>query len=77
MTCDIHSFKIPLDEVSRIKSICSVDNEAVLISLFKLKDDELTFLKAFQVAQEIEEAASVAKETVYGKTTYKPVYKVG
>ena len=44
-------------------------------ALLKLKDDELTFLKAYKVAQEVEEAARVAKETVYG-TTSKPVYKV-
>ena len=56
--------------------ICSVDNEAVFKALFKIKDDELRFGKAFQVAQETEEAARLAKEMVYG-TTSKPVYKVG
>ena len=68
--------KDPLDKALRTKFICSMDNEAVLKALFKLKDDKLTFLKAYQVAQEIE-AARLAKETVYGKTTSKPVYKVG
>ena len=29
-------------------------------------DDELTFVKAYQVAKEIKEAARVAKEMVYG-----------
>ena len=72
MTCDFQLMKDPLDETLRIRCICSVDIEAVL----KLKDDELTFLKAYQVAQEIEEAARVAKETVYGTTTSKPVSKV-
>ena len=61
----------------RTRIICSVDNEAVLKALFKLKDDELTFFKAYQIAQEIEEAARVSKETVYGATTSKPVHKVG
>ena len=41
-------------------------------ALFRFKDDEF---KAYQIAQEIEEAASVAKETVH-KTTSKPVHKV-
>ena len=56
----------------RTRFICSLDNEAVLKALFKLKDDEFT---GYQVTQEIE-AARVAKETVYG-TTPKPVYTVG
>ena len=41
-------------------------NEAVLKSLFKIKDNELTFARAIAVAVETEEAAKVAKETVYG-----------
>ena len=40
-TCDFQSIKDPLDEALRTKFICSVDNEAVLKTLFKLKDDEL------------------------------------
>ena len=64
-----------MDEALWNRLICSVDNEAILKALFKLKDDELTFVKAYQVAQE-REAARVAKETVYG-TTSKPVHKVG
>ena len=75
VTCDFQSIKDPLDEALRTRFICCVDNEAVLKALFKLKDDELTFVKACQVVQETE-AARVAKETVYG-TTSKPVYKVG
>ena len=55
--------------------IRSVHNEAVLKVLFKIKDVELTFVEAIQVVQETEEAATVAKETVYGQTS-KPVYKV-
>ena len=53
-----------------------MDNEAILKVLFRFKNDELTLLKAYQIAQETEEAAKVAKETVYG-TTSKPVYKLG
>ena len=65
-TCDFQSIKDPLDEALRTKFICSVDNEAVLKTLFKLKDDELKFSNAIRVAQEVEEAAKVAKETVHG-----------
>ena len=64
-TCDFQSIKDPLDEALRTKFICSVDNEAVLKTLFKLKDDELKFSNAIRVAQEVEEAAKVAKETVH------------
>ena len=66
-TCDFQSIKDPLDEALRTKFICSVDNEAVLKTLFKLKDDELKFSNAIRVAQEVEEAAKVAKETVSPK----------
>ena len=68
--------KDPLDEASRTRFFCSLDNKAVLKALFKFKDDELTFHKAYQVTQEIKEAAKAAKETVYW-TTSKSVYKVG
>ena len=51
-TCDFH--KDPLDEALRTKFICSVNNEAVLKTLFKLKDDELKFSNAIRVAQEVE-----------------------
>ena len=75
-TCDFQSIKDPLDEVLRTKFICSVDNEAVLKTLFKLKDDELNFSNAIRVAQEVEEAAKVAKETVHGQpsTSVQKVY---
>ena len=66
-TCDFQSIKDPLDEALRTKFICSVDNEAVLKTLFKLKDDELKFSNTIRVAQEVEEAAKVAKETVHGQ----------
>ena len=70
-TCDFQSIKDPLDEALRTKFICSVDNEAV-----KLKDDELKFSNAIRVAQEVEEAAKVAKETVHGQpfTSVQKVY---
>ena len=75
-TCDFQYIKDPLDEALRTKFICSVDNEAVLKTLFKLKDDELKFSNAIRVAQEVEEAAKVAKETVHGQpsTSVQKVY---
>ena len=75
-TCDFQSIKDPLDEALLTKFICSVDNEAVLKTLFKLKDDELKFSNAIRVAQEVEEAAKVAKETVHGQpsTSVQKVY---
>ena len=75
-TCDFQSIKDPLDEALRTKFICSVDNEAVLKTLFKLKDDELKFSNAIRVAQEVEEAAKVAKETIHGQpsTSVQKVY---
>ena len=75
-TCDFQSIKDPLNEALRTKFICSVDNEAVLKTLFKLKDDELKFSNAIRVAQEVEEAAKIAKETVHGQpsTSVQKVY---
>ena len=75
-TCDFQSIKDPLDEALRTKFICSVDNEAVLKTLFKLKDDELKFSNAIRVAQEVEEVAKVAKETIHGQpsTSVQKVY---
>ena len=52
----------------RTRFICAVKNEAVLKAVFKLRDDELTFSKAVEIAQEMEEAAKVAKETVHGSS---------
>ena len=45
-------------------------------TLFKLKDDELKFSNAIRVAQEVEEAAKVAKETIHGQpsTSMQKVY---
>ena len=68
VTCDFVSIRVPLDEAMRTRFMCSVNNEAVLKALFKVKDSELTFAKAISVAVETEDAAKVAKETVYGST---------
>ena len=68
VTCDFTAIKDPLDEAMRTRFMCSINNEAVLKALFKVKDLELTFAKAITVAVETEEAAKVAKETVHGST---------
>jgi len=65
-TCDFASIADPLDEALRTRFICSVNNEAVLKALFNMKADELDFTTAIQVAIQTEDAAKVAKETVYG-----------
>ena len=49
-TCDFSSITDPQDEALRQRFICSVNNEAVLKALFKIKDNELTFAKAVQTA---------------------------
>jgi len=41
--CDFASIADPLDEALRTRFICSVNNEAVLMALFKMKADELDF----------------------------------
>lgn len=64
----------PQDEALRTRFICSIENEAVLKALFRAKDNELTFAKAVEIAQESEDAAAVAKETAYGRS--KPVYQI-
>ena len=66
VTCDFTSIADPLDEALRTRFICSISNKAVLKAIFKIKDTDLTFAKAIAVANETEDAARVAKETVHG-----------
>ena len=68
-TCDFANNENPLDEALRTRFISSINNEAVLKTLFKINDYELNFEKAVQVATETEEAAVVPKETVYGTSS--------
>ena len=74
-TCDFPSIEDPQDEALPQRFICSVCNEAVLKALFKVKDTDLSFARAVQVATETEDAARVAKETVYSSKA-RPVNKV-
>ena len=76
VTCDFTSITDPLDEAMRTRFICSINNEAVLKALFKVKDDDLTFARAIEMAIEIEDAAKVAKETVHGQISRQEVNKI-
>ena len=64
-TCDFTAIKDPQDESMRTKFICSIKNEAVIKDLFKVKDDELTFFRAVEIAAETEEAAKAAKNHLW------------
>jgi len=74
-TCDFSSIKDSQNEAMRTRFICFVKNKAVLKAIFKVKDDDLDFTKAINIASETEEAAKVAKQTMYG-TKPTPVNKV-
>ena len=74
-TCDFTSITDPLDESLRTRFICSVNNEAMLKALLKIKADELTFTRAIEVATKTKDAAKFAKETVYG-SNFQQVHKV-
>ena len=63
-TCDFSTITIPLDEALRTLFICSINNETVLKALLKINADELTFTRPI-VATETEDAAKVAKETLW------------
>ena len=65
VSCDFPSITNPLDEVLRTRFIWSINNEAVLKASFKIKVSDLTFTRAIELATETEDAAKVAKETVY------------
>ena len=67
VTCHFPAIDDPLDEAMRTRFMCSVKNESVLKSLFKMKDDELTFARAIEIAMQTEDAARVAKDTASGQ----------
>ena len=58
-TCDFQAIKNPLDEAMQICFICAINNEAILKSVFREKEDKLTFAKAVEIATEVEEAAKI------------------
>ena len=55
--------------------MCSMNNEAVLKAFFKINADEPIFNRAIKVAIKTEDAAKVAKETVYS-SIFTQVHKV-
>lgn len=73
-TCAFNTIKDPLDEALRTCFVCCVNNEKVVRALYKVKEDELDFQKAMEMAEQIEETDQCAKETVGTKP--KPVHKV-
>ena len=66
-TCDFPAIKNPLDEEMRTCFICAVNNDAILKSVFREKEEKLTFAKAVEIATEVEEAAKTAKAQAYSK----------
>ena len=66
-TCVFPAFKNLLDEAMRNCFICTINNEAILKSVFREKEEKLTLAKAVEIASEVEEAAKTAKAQVYSK----------
>ena len=66
-TCDFPAIKNPLDEAMQTCFICAINNEAILKSVFREKEEKLTFAMAAEIATEVEEAAKTAKAQVYSK----------
>ena len=66
-TCDFPTIKNPLDEAMWTCFICAINNEAILKSVFREKEEKLTFAKAVEIATEVEEAAKTAKAQVNSK----------
>ena len=68
VTCDFPLIPDPLDVATRTKFICS--------ALFKVKECELTFAKAIEIAIEAKDTAKVAKETLHGLKYQESIDKV-
>ena len=69
-------FKDSADEILHTLFTCSINNEAVLKALFKVKYDKLTFSRSVEIAVETENAAKIAKETVCGSKPTRSFHKV-
>ena len=63
-TCHFPAIKNPLDEEMRACFICAINNEAILKSVFREKEEKLTFATAVEIATEV---AKTAKAQVYSK----------
>ena len=67
----------PLDEALHTRFMCSVGNKVILKALFNVNNKELIFTKAIAIAVETDEAAKVAKGTMYGsKPSPSPVNQI-
>ena len=75
-TCDIVNIADPLDEALRTNFICNIQNEAVLKTLFRIPENELNFARAVEIAEEVEGAATVAKDTVHEVLNADNTFKI-
>ena len=66
-TCDFPAINNPLDEAMRTCFICAINNEGILKSVFREKEEKLTFANVVEIATEVEEAAKTAKAQVYSR----------
>ena len=65
--CDFTSINDLQEEAMRTRLISAINNEVVVKTVLQLINDvDLTFAQVIQIALETEDAAKVAKETVYG-----------
>jgi hypothetical protein len=76
VTCEFSSIKNPLDDALRTRFMIAVNNEAVLKTFFRMKDEELSFAQAVELAVEVEAASANAKETVYHAKGANPLNAV-
>ena len=75
-TCDFVNIADPLDEALRTNFICNIQNEAVLKTLFRIPENELNFARAVEIAEEVEGAATVAKDTVHEVLNADNTFKI-
>ena len=75
-TCDFVNIADPLDEALRTNFICNIQNEAVLKTLFRIPENELNFARAVEIAEEVEGAATVAKDTVHEVLSADNTFKI-
>ena len=66
-TCDFPTIKNPLDKAMRTCLICAINNEAILKSVLREREEKLTFAKAVEIATELEALSKTAKAQFYSK----------
>ena len=75
-TCDFVNIAEPLDEALRTNFICNIQNKAVLKTLFRIPENELNFARAVEIAEEVEGAATVAKDTLHEVLNADNTFKI-